>query len=80
MPSAAGLVGDGGRARGGPKAARVDALTQAAVLSPQCGRFLTFAAGQALSLARINLGLLHPVAHRGLGQVEVLGDLPDRRG
>ncbi|GAA3833623.1 hypothetical protein GCM10022206_84850 [Streptomyces chiangmaiensis] len=29
-------------------------------------------------LARVDLGLLHPVAHRGLGQVEVLGDLTDR--
>ncbi|MFF7980715.1 hypothetical protein ACFZDK_16540 [Streptomyces sp. NPDC007901] len=32
-------------------------------------------AGQAVALAVIDLDLPAPVAHRGLGQVEVLGDL-----
>jgi hypothetical protein len=52
-------------------------LAQPAVLPPQRGQFLTFAAGQAVPLAGVDLGLLDPVAHRGLGQIEVLGDLTD---
>ncbi len=37
-----------------------------------------FAAGRTVSLTRIGLGLTDPVADRGLGRVEVLGDLTDR--
>lgn len=40
---------------------------------------LTFAADQAIPLARGDLGLLlHPVPHRGLGEIEALGDLTGR--
>lgn len=66
-----------GRIPGGPLE-DVDVLKQTAVLPPQCGQFLAFAAGQAVPLARIDLGLLRPVTHRGLGRIEVLGDLTDR--
>src|SRR6202042_299027 len=57
----------------------VDVLPQPPVLPPQLGQLLALAAGQApVPGPRVALGLLDPLAHRGLGQVEVLRDLPYR--
>ncbi|MFE7841415.1 hypothetical protein ACFU53_36790 [Streptomyces sp. NPDC057474] len=53
------------------------AVPQAAVLPLQWGQFLAFAAGGAVPLADIDSAC--PVAHRGLGQVAVPGDLANRR-
>nr|WP_229868938.1 hypothetical protein [Streptomyces chryseus] len=56
----------------------VDVRAQAAVLPPRRGQLLALAAGQSVSLARVDLGLFDPVPHRSLGQIEVLGYLTDR--
>src|ERR687898_564626 len=47
---------------------------------PQDGQLLAFGTGQPAVTARaaVPFGLAHPLADRGLGQVEVPGDLPDR--
>jgi hypothetical protein len=46
---------------------------------PQHGQYLAFTAGQPVALTRVGLGLADPQPHRGLGQVEVLGDLTTER-
>src|SRR5215211_7398263 len=55
-------------------------LAQPPVLPPQHGELLALLAGQPAVATRagVPLGLAHPLAHRGLGQIEVPGDLPDR--
>src|SRR5215472_10058901 len=55
-------------------------LPQPPVLPPQLRQLLTFLGGQATVADRPGIppGLLHPFADRGLGQVEVAGDLADR--
>src|SRR5215203_6127022 len=53
---------------------------QPLVLPPQGGQLVAFGAGQPAITAApgIAFGLADPFADRGLGQVEVAGDLPDR--
>src|SRR6516225_3418744 len=56
----------------------LDVLPQAAVLVAQLGELLPLGRRQAVAArARVPLGLLDPLADRGLGQVEVPGHLPD---
>jgi|ERR1022692_4256241 hypothetical protein len=52
-------------------------LFEGAVLPTQPGEFLLFLGGETGAFTLVDLGLLHPVAHVGLGQIEVLGDLAD---
>src|SRR5215203_6016492 len=53
---------------------------QPLILPPQGGQLVAFGAGQPAITAApgIAFGLADPLADRGLGQVEVAGDLPDR--
>src|SRR5215217_2375123 len=53
---------------------------QPLVLPPQGGQLLAFGAGQPAVAARaaVPFGLADPFADRGLGQIEVPRDLPDR--
>jgi hypothetical protein len=55
-------------------------LAQPPVLPPQHGEFLALLAGQPAVAMRagVPLGLAHSLAYRGLGEIEVTGDLPDR--
>ncbi|MBQ1098234.1 hypothetical protein KBY55_19610 [Streptomyces sp. b94] len=55
-----------------------DILAQPTVSRPQRGQLLPLASGQPVALTRVDLSLLHPVPHRGLGGPEALGNLPDR--
>src|SRR5512133_2993189 len=54
--------------------------TQPPVLPPQRRQLLALRAGQPAVATRsgVSFGLAHPRSHRGLGQIEVPGDLPDR--
>jgi hypothetical protein len=58
----------------------VHILAQPAVLAAQLGKLLALRCGQSAVLAgaAVALCLLHPVPHRGLGQVKILRDLPNR--
>src|SRR5512132_4278180 len=53
---------------------------QPLVLPPQGGQLVAFGAGQpaVAAIAAVSFGLPDPFADRGLGQVKVAGDLPDR--
>jgi hypothetical protein len=54
-------------------------MPQPPILPPQLGQLRALVAGQApVAGPGVALGLLHPLAHRGLGQVEVLRDLTHR--
>ena len=53
-------------------------FAQHPILPPQPGQFLTLIAGQALSTALVDLGLLDPAPDRLLGQVQISGHLADR--
>src|SRR5690606_20608927 len=45
---------------------------------PQPGQLLALRRGQAVAVAGVDLGLAHPFADRGLGQIEVPAHLADR--
>src|SRR5215204_5089386 len=53
---------------------------QPLVLPPQGGQLVAFGAGQpaVAAIAAVPFDLPDPFADRGLGQIEVAGDLPDR--
>src|SRR5271165_4613041 len=52
-------------------------LFEGAVLPAQPGELLLLLGGQPRAFALVDLGLLHPGAHVGLGQIEVPGHLAD---
>jgi hypothetical protein len=54
-------------------------LTELSVLTAQPAQLLTLDRGEAVvASAGIQVGAFDPLADRGLGQVEFLGDLADR--
>jgi hypothetical protein len=46
-------------------------------LAPQSGQLLAFGGGEAAALAAVDVGALHPLTDRGLGEIEVAADLSD---
>src|SRR5579875_87747 len=56
----------------------LDVLFEAPVLTPELGELGLLATRQALAPPGVDVGLAHPFAHRGLGQVEVPCHLADR--
>lgn len=77
--AAVNQVGAGGRVRVGDGGAVSLAVPTTRIPAVPAEGALTFAADQAIPLARGDLGLLlHPVPHRGLGEIEALGDLTGR--
>src|SRR5271157_3063230 len=55
----------------------LDILFEGAVLPAQPGELLLLLGGEAGAFALVDLGLFHPGAHVGLGQIEVPGHLAD---
>jgi hypothetical protein len=68
------FTGSPSRRKPSPALEDFHVLTQPPILPPQLGQLLLLLGRQSDAFAGVDLGMLDPLAHRRLGQIEVPGE------